>query len=70
MEDIELNAGDYILPTFVSHFQKSWETAGDANEVIETFSLTAISNIQGMICSIHESGRDNGIGSIEHVGMR
>lgn len=43
---MELNVGDYIIPSFVGNFEKAWTELGDANEVVETYSLTNMANIQ------------------------
>ena len=43
---MELNVGDYIIPSFVSNFDKAWSEVGGTNEVVETYSLTNMANIQ------------------------
>lgn len=47
VEDLELNVGDYVLPSYVSNFEKSWEDMGAESEVVETYSLTAVASING-----------------------
>jgi coatomer protein complex subunit gamma len=46
VEDMELTVGDYIIPSFVNSFDKAWSEIGDANEAVETYSLTNMANIQ------------------------
>jgi coatomer protein complex subunit gamma len=36
--------GDYILPSYVSNFEKAWQDMEE--EVIETYALTAMSQLQ------------------------
>lgn len=43
---MELTVGDYIIPSFVRNFENAWSELGDANEVVETYSLTNMANIQ------------------------
>ena len=47
VEDLELNVGDYVLPSYVSNFEKSWNDMGAESEVVETYSLTAVASING-----------------------
>ena len=44
---MDLLIGDYIIPTYVSNFAKSWQDMGDSAEVVETYALTAMNSIQG-----------------------
>ncbi|KAJ3100048.1 Coatomer subunit gamma-2 [Phlyctochytrium planicorne] len=44
VEDLELVTADYMIPTFISDFQKTWEEFG--NEVVETYSLTAVPSVK------------------------
>ena len=41
---IEITVGDYIIPFYVSAFDKPWEDLGAV--VVETYSLTAVTSIQ------------------------
>jgi coatomer subunit gamma len=47
LEDLELGLCDYIQPLYISDFRKSWEEFGRGNEVIETYSLTAVQGVKG-----------------------
>mmetsp|Transcript_18958 Transcript_18958/g.55693 ORF Transcript_18958/g.55693 Transcript_18958/m.55693 type:complete len:886 (-) Transcript_18958:349-3006(-) len=40
LEELELTAADYMRRLMIADFRGSWETLGNAGEVIETFSLT------------------------------
>jgi coatomer protein complex subunit gamma len=46
VEDLELEVGDYVLPSLNIDFDKLW-TDLQASEVIETYALTAVSSIKG-----------------------
>jgi len=43
---MELNVGDYIIPSFVGNFEKAWTELGEANESVETYALTTMTSIQ------------------------
>ncbi|KAG9290005.1 hypothetical protein G9A89_010311 [Geosiphon pyriformis] len=46
VEDIDLLAGDYVLPTYVSNFSSAWDNLGEEGQVVETFALTAINGLK------------------------
>ncbi|CAG8566045.1 9819_t:CDS:10 [Ambispora gerdemannii] len=46
VEDIDLLAGDYVLPTYLSDFITAWDQLGEDGQVVETFALTAMSSLQ------------------------
>jgi len=41
-----LSIGDYVAPAFIINFQKAWDEIGDANEVVETYMLTAATSLK------------------------
>ncbi|KAL6622139.1 Coatomer, gamma subunit [Neocallimastix californiae] len=52
LEDLDLIIGDYVAPAFIINFQKAWDEIGDANEVVETYMLTAATSIKKAINSV------------------
>ncbi|KAJ3087541.1 Coatomer subunit gamma-2, partial [Quaeritorhiza haematococci] len=52
LEDVDLQTGDYIIPTFLYDFKKAWEEMGGQNEVVETYSLTAMTSIKAAVTNV------------------
>lgn len=46
---LTLGAGDYFLPTYIGNFQGTWDSFGAHNEVSDTFSLSSMKSIQGIL---------------------
>ncbi|CAG8496755.1 5008_t:CDS:10 [Ambispora leptoticha] len=46
VEDIDLLAGDYVLPTYLSDFTAAWDQLGEDGQVVETFALTAMNSLK------------------------
>jgi coatomer subunit gamma len=46
---LALSAGDYFLPTYIGNFQGTWDSLGAHNEVSETFALSSMKSIQGLL---------------------
>ena len=46
LEDTELSAADYIVPTYVT-FSSEWDRLGGGVSVTETFSLPAMESLKG-----------------------
>jgi coatomer subunit gamma len=46
---LTLGAGDYFLPTYIGNFQGTWDSFGAHNEVSDTFALTSMKSIQGLV---------------------
>jgi coatomer protein complex subunit gamma len=40
-----------MVPTFVADFQRAWDELGDANEVVEAYSLTSVASVKGLFRS-------------------
>ncbi|EGF78626.1 hypothetical protein BATDEDRAFT_35627 [Batrachochytrium dendrobatidis JAM81] len=45
LEDVEITLSDYMLPTYVADFDRAWNDAGEAGQVIEAYALTAVKGI-------------------------
>ncbi len=45
MEDVELGLSDYCQQMYVPDFKRAWEEQGEANQVVETYSLTAVQTV-------------------------
>ncbi|KAJ3298811.1 Coatomer subunit gamma-2 [Borealophlyctis nickersoniae] len=54
LEDLELVTADYVLPSFIVDFKRAWEELGDANEIVETYSLTNAASIKAAVTNIIE----------------
>lgn len=54
LEDLDLSIGDYVLPTYVADFKKTWEELGEENEQVETYSLTAVASIKAAVNQVIE----------------
>jgi len=52
LEDIDVGLADYMQPLFVGDFRKVWEEYGVDNEVIETYSLTAVQSIKAAVSTV------------------
>ena len=52
LEDLELGASDYVIPTYVT-FGSEWDRLRGGISVTETFSLPAMESLKGMFNSIH-----------------
>ncbi|KAJ3220422.1 Coatomer subunit gamma-2 [Clydaea vesicula] len=52
LEDVDVTLADYFQPLYLSDFRKSWEEAGSQNEVIETYSLTAVQSIKAAVSTV------------------
>lgn len=46
---LSLSSGDYFLPTYIGNFQGTWNSFGTHNEVSNTFALTSMKSIQGLL---------------------
>ena len=46
LEEVELGAGDYIIPTYVT-FSSEWDRLRGGANATETFSLSAMENLKG-----------------------
>jgi len=49
LEDIELATADYVQRTTVPSFNDSWEQIGDEFEVVETYALSTMKNLQDAV---------------------
>eukprot|EP00276_Gloeochaete_wittrockiana_P011671 CAMPEP_0184373074 /NCGR_PEP_ID=MMETSP1089-20130417/164288_1 /TAXON_ID=38269 ORGANISM="Gloeochaete wittrockiana, Strain SAG46.84" /NCGR_SAMPLE_ID=MMETSP1089 /ASSEMBLY_ACC=CAM_ASM_000445 /LENGTH=897 /DNA_ID=CAMNT_0026715973 /DNA_START=26 /DNA_END=2719 /DNA_ORIENTATION=+ len=54
LEEVELTAADYMQKIWAGDFRKSWETAGEAGEVIETYTLSSVKSAQGAVQAISD----------------
>ncbi|ORY44762.1 Coatomer, gamma subunit [Rhizoclosmatium globosum] len=52
LEDLELTTADYIQPTFVSDFGRTWEQVGQQHEMVEAFELSAITSVKDAVTKI------------------
>jgi coatomer protein complex subunit gamma len=50
LEEVELGAGDYIIPTYVT-FSSEWDRLRGGASATETFSLSAMESLKGESCS-------------------
>ena len=51
LEEVELGAGDYIIPTYVT-FSSEWDRMRGAASATETFSLSAMESLKGGAMSL------------------
>jgi len=59
LEDVELTLADYMIPSYVPDFNSSWDNdLANAEEVVETYNLTAATSIRAAVSSV-----------LEHLGM-
>ena len=49
VEDIEVVTSDYIIPTYISDFSSAWDSMGEDGQVVETFALTALKSLKGIL---------------------
>lgn len=52
LEDLELSAADYVVPTYVT-FSSEWDRMRGGVSVTETFSLPAMESLKGMFHGIY-----------------
>ncbi len=57
VEEIELGAGDYITPTYVT-FGSEWERLKGGSSMTETFALTSSESLKAACDSLIEGGLD------------
>lgn len=50
LEEVELGAGDYIIPSYAS-FATEWDRLRAGSTATETFALTALESLKGAISS-------------------
>lgn len=55
VEDVDLTAADYVVPTYISEFRKTWEELGAENQVVETYSLTKATSIKAAVIDMIEN---------------
>lgn len=53
LEEVELGAGDYIIPTYVT-FSTEWDRLRGGASATETFSLSAMESLKGGSTSLGE----------------
>ena len=51
LEEVELGAGDYIIPTYVT-FSSEWDRLRGGASATETFSLSAMESLKGEFMSL------------------
>ena len=51
LEEVELGAGDYIIPTYVT-FSSEWDRLKGGASATETFSLSAMESLKGVFISL------------------
>lgn len=51
LEEVELGAGDYIVPTYVA-FSSEWDRMRGGSSATETFSLSAMESLKGGFISL------------------
>ncbi|CAG8444222.1 9166_t:CDS:10 [Diversispora eburnea] len=54
VEDVEIVTGDYILSTYLSDFQGSWDELGEDGQVVEIFALTAAKSLKASCSTLIE----------------
>mmetsp|Transcript_9303 Transcript_9303/g.16001 ORF Transcript_9303/g.16001 Transcript_9303/m.16001 type:complete len:900 (+) Transcript_9303:128-2827(+) len=54
LEEFELNTADSMQKIWIGDFRKAWETAGDAGEIIETYTLSSVKSAHGAVQAIIE----------------
>jgi hypothetical protein len=52
LEDIEVTMSDYVKKTMVTSFQEDWDALGEEGEAVETFSLSTMKSLQGILSSL------------------
>lgn len=48
LEEFALGLGDYMAPLSLTQFKDTWEELGDANQVTETYQLSALQTLPGI----------------------
>ena len=46
VEDVDVVVGDYIIPAYITDFEKAWQDLGETHQVVETYALTAVASIK------------------------
>ncbi|KND04921.1 coatomer subunit gamma [Spizellomyces punctatus DAOM BR117] len=49
LEDLDLVTADYMLPSYIVDFKRTWEELGEATEVTETYALTNVASIKAAV---------------------
>ncbi|KAJ3045274.1 Coatomer subunit gamma-2 [Rhizophlyctis rosea] len=52
LEDMDVTMADYVLPSFIVDFKRSWEEIGGDNEIVETYALTNSASIRAAVTQI------------------
>lgn len=60
LEDLELSASDYVIPTYVT-FGAEWDRMRGGVSVTETFSLPAMESLKGMFHGIYLHSASHGL---------
>ncbi|KAL7751469.1 coatomer subunit gamma [Sorochytrium milnesiophthora] len=52
LNDVDLAIADYMMSSAVPDFQRAWEELGAANEVVETFQLSAMKSLPAAVTTL------------------
>ncbi|KAJ3055120.1 Coatomer subunit gamma-2 [Rhizophlyctis rosea] len=52
LEDMDVSMADYVLPSYIVDFKRSWEEIGGDNEIVETYALTNSASIKAATTQI------------------